>query len=982
MNKDKKSDADLILRQKAEAIMERNTVKGKSQLSEADPIKLLHELEVSLIGPELQNGELFRAKALAAELATEKYAELNPIFLSSLPYPAMYIRRKDRVVLAANKIAADLGVEVGGHCWRGFMKTNFIPDKDRGILEKYPDIVPVELGIKCAFCLGDLCFSELPGQNIPEVHAFGQIWNTYWVRVSNDVFLHYAVNITAHKKSELALAESNERFQLLFNKIPLGYQSLDFDGNFIEVNQKWLDMLGYTSEEVIGKWFGDFLSPAYQDGFRERFPIFKDQGYIHSEFEMVHKNGIKLFIAFDGEIGYNLNGEFRQTHCILQDITERKRSEEALRESEEKYRFLFANNPQPMWIYDIETLTFIEVNEAAINHYGYSRAEFLSMTLKDIRPAEDIPSLLKNTELTGQNYMSAGEWRHIKKNGEIIYVEITSHSVISNDRNARHVLIHDITKSKKADEALRYEKYLLDTLLNNVPAHIYFKDDKSRFIRINKAQAELFGLSNPDEAVGKTDFDYFTGEHAQRAFGDEQEIIRTGQPISKEENETWPDHPDTWVSTTKLPMRDSDEKIIGTFGISGDITERKLVEEELRKSEKKYSNLNAMFRLLADNTDDFLWAKDVNSKFTFVNKTMCDRILIAKNIDEPIGKTDLYFALRQREAHPENAEWHTFGERCIDSDKATLRKGKSMQFDEYGNIKGKFLFLDVHKAPIRDEHGKVIGIVGTARDVTRQRQLEDEREKAVEALQKSEENLRKLNDEKDKFFSIIAHDLRAPFNGFLGLTEIMAEGMSRMTQEDIRKIALVMRNSATNLFRLLGNLLEWARIQRGLTTFTPGSFFLKPKIQESLAMVQDTADKKKITSSYEIPEDLMVFTDVNMFGVIIRNLVTNAVKFTPKGGSFTVSAKSVPNNSVEISVKDTGIGMDANMIDNLFRLDISTSRKGTEGESSTGLGLIICKDYIEKHGGKLSIESEEGKGSTFRFTLPESDQAGSPKAEA
>jgi len=141
-------------------------------------------------------------------------------------------------------------------------------------------------------------------------------------------------DITEHKQAAKALLESEERFQLLFNKAPLGYQSLDIDGIFIEVNQQWLDTLGYTRDEVIGKWFGDFLSPAYQDGFHKRFPIFKAQGHIHSEFEMVQKNGNKLFIAFEGRIGYDNNGEFKQTHCILQDITERKVLEENLRNNE------------------------------------------------------------------------------------------------------------------------------------------------------------------------------------------------------------------------------------------------------------------------------------------------------------------------------------------------------------------------------------------------------------------------------------------------------------------------------------------------------------------------------------------------------------------------------------------------------------------------------------------------------------------------
>ena len=155
-----------------------------------------------------------------------------------------------------------------------------------------------------------------------------------------------------------------------------------------------------------------------------------------------------------------------------------------------------------------------------------------------------------------------------------------------------------------------------------------------------------------------------------------------------------------------------------------------------------------------------------------------------------------------------------------------------------------------------------------------------------------------------------------------------------------------------------------------MTPYVTSSFLLLPKILENLSVVSTEALKKDIKIIYNIPEDLTVMADDNMLEGILRNLVSNAVKFTENGGSITVCAVLLANYLVEIAITDTGIGMSQNMMDNLFRLDKKTNRKGTNGELSTGLGLIICRDFIEKHGGKLNIESEVGKGSTFRFALP------------
>jgi len=379
-------------------------------------------------------------------------------------------------------------------------------------------------------------------------------------------------------------------------------------------------------------------------------------------------------------------------------------------------------------------------------------------------------------------------------------------------------LKQSIVERKRAEEELTQEQYLINTLLDNLPDHVYFKDRESRFIRVNKAQAKFLGLDHPDKAILKTDFDFFTGEHAKQAYDDEQAIIKTGQLLSKEEKETHHDRPDSWVSTVKLPLRDKEENIIGTFGISRDITGHKLAEEEIR----------------------------------------------LKN----------------------------------------------------------------------------------------------------ELLQAS-------NAEKDKFFSIIAHDLRSPLSAFVAATQILAEDIQTMNMEEIKNITLNMKTSASNIYILLENLLEWSRLRRGGMDFVPEKLNLKEKIEACIDVLSESARKKRIGLFFSIPDELDAFVDNHMFDAVIRNLVSNAIKFTPAGGNVNVTAGYNNEHSIEVKISDNGIGMTPELKNKLFMISEKTNRNGTEGELSTGLGLLLCKEFIEKHGGKIWAESEVGKGSVFSFTIPE-----------
>jgi signal transduction histidine kinase len=200
---------------------------------------------------------------------------------------------------------------------------------------------------------------------------------------------------------------------------------------------------------------------------------------------------------------------------------------------------------------------------------------------------------------------------------------------------------------------------------------------------------------------------------------------------------------------------------------------------------------------------------------------------------------------------------------------------------------------------------------------------------------------------------------------------MIAENVSDFTLQDLQKISKSMQTSASNLFSLLENLLEWSRMQRGQIVLNPQEFNLTKVINNNINLVNEIAKQKEIELSINIPEDAEITADEQMLNTIIRNLISNAIKFTLRGGKIEIgfSNKKSYDDYVVIYIKDSGIGMSANTISKLFRIDQNVSQKGTEGEPSTGLGLILCKDFIEKHGGKIWVESEVDKGSTFYFRL-------------
>jgi PAS domain S-box-containing protein len=379
-----------------------------------------------------------------------------------------------------------------------------------------------------------------------------------------------------------------------------------------------------------------------------------------------------------------------------------------------------------------------------------------------------------------------------------------------------------------------------------------------------------------------------------------------------------------------------------------DITDRIKAETALRESEEKQRLASLYARSLIEASLDPMVTIDANGKITDVNTATENATGLTRN--DLIG-TD-------------------FSDYFTEQDKAKIvyqkvfEQGKVIDYPiTIRHSSNKLIDVLYNASVFHDEEGKILGIFASARDVTERKRIEEE-------IRLKNDQLNLLNAQKDKLFSIIAHDLRSPFQTLLGFSPDKPEELMTYPLEKIQSLAFNMRVSANKLFSLLENLLEWSRMQRGLIGFKPGIIAISEVVSGILAMIKDTADKKLITINCDIPEDLTLRADVQMFESVVRNLVFNAIKFTHREGYITISAKAMPNNSIEISISDTGIGMKKEMIGNLFKLDANVSRKGTEGEASTGLGLIICNDFIAKHGGELKVESTVGKGSTFRFTLP------------
>jgi PAS domain S-box-containing protein len=369
---------------------------------------------------------------------------------------------------------------------------------------------------------------------------------------------------------------------------------------------------------------------------------------------------------------------------------------------------------------------------------------------------------------------------------------------------------------------------------------------------------------------------------------------------------------------------------------------KSFIEKEKVEESEKFTHT------IFNNMGDSVFVKDAQSRLIFVNDAFCEMFDLPRS--EIIGKTLAeHVPLDERESF-------------LKIDKQVLKDGLENINEEPLTVRGgQTIMISTRKSRFIDSNRKKF-LVGVIRDIT-------ERKKTEQALIESESRLRELNATKDKLFSIIAHDLRSPFNNILGFSELLTETIKNTEVAKSEKYLSLMNSSAKNTLVLLDNLLNWAKSQTGQIKIKSEKINLHSIIRDILEQSNSIAKTKNISLNQTESGEIEVYSDENILKTVLRNLISNAIKFTNQGGKIDVFVIS-KQNQVEITISDNGVGINNETCKKLFNISTNISTSGTANEKGSSLGLVLCKEFVEKLGGNIWVESEEGKGSDFKFTLP------------
>lgn len=762
----------------------------------------------------------------------------------------------------------------------------------------------------------------------------------YSLDANGEVLFHEGIlrDITERKIAEEELQESEERFKMLYEKAPVGYQSLDENFYLIDVNQTWLEMTGYQKDEVVGRWFGDFLTHEYVESVQKRFAILKASGKVQSEFEMVKKDGSTIFIQLEGRIGHAIEGKFKQTLCVLSDITERRKTEKAIADERILLRTLIDNIPDPIYVKDTLGRKLIS-NRADLEVLGSASESsvFGKTDIESSYPGNASQTFSDDMSViqTSQPILNKLEFFIDRKGTKRYY--LTSKMPLTNDSGEIIGLVgvgHDITIQKQSEQKI----IQLSKGIEQSPASIIITDTSGNIEYVNSKFTEITGYTF-DEVKDKNSRILQSGHTPGKEYIKLWDTITAGNEYHSEIENRKKNGELYWESVLISPIRNEEGTIINYMAIKEDITSRKKTDLEILKLSVAIEQ-NPASVVITDTKGIIEYA---NKKFLAVT---------GYPNQELIGKTLRIFK-----------PGHTSDEIYIEIWN-NLFAGNAWKGEHQNRtINNEMYWESVQISPIKNQEGKVTNFVVLSENITERKKMEKD---LIAAKEKAEESDRL----KSAFLANMSHEIRTPLNSILGFSDLLTA--PDLDTDSRRDFANLINSSGNNLLSIINDILDISKIEAGQITLINNEFSTYSLISEIHKEYSYKAISKgiefKLMTQTDVPE-LIILSDESRIKQVLINFVGNALKFTDKG--YIEIGVDLIQNNIQFYVKDTGIGIPKEYHDKVFDRFRQVEAAQTRRYGGNGLGLAITKNLAELLGGKIWLESVPNVGSTFYFSLPE-----------